>query len=244
MDWVSTLLAGSGLITILSIVCTCVITLAVLGVTGFFLYRMFKGMSQNSGLVKTGVAAPAVILNVEDTGVSMNNSMQARLTLQVTPTNRPPFQAVATTFVNRFQVGMLVPGASVQVKYDPADITKVAVESLSAGGMGMNAANMQSVQAAVLAQDQYYEQLRKTGEEALATIVTAEETNIRAVEGGSVFRFTFDVKPRVGEPFRAESQAAIADASRHKYAAGKQVYVRYDPYGDKKQVAIDRSASS
>ncbi len=244
MDWVSTLLAGSGLITILSIVCTCVITLAVLGVTGFFLYRMFKGMSQNSGLVKTGVAAPAVILNVEDTGVSMNNSMQARLTLQVTPTNRPPFQAIATTFVNRFQVGMLVPGASVQVKYDPADITKVAVESLSAGGMGMNAANMQSVQAAVLAQDQYYEQLRKTGEEALATIVTAEETNIRAVEGGSVFRFTFDVKPRVGEPFRAESQAAIADASRHKYAVGIQVYVRYDPYGDKKQVAIDRSASS
>jgi len=242
MDWVSTLIAGSGLITILSIVCTCVITLAGLGLTGFFLYRMFKGMSQNSGLVKTGVAAPAVILNVADTGVSMNESMQARLTLQVTPANRPPFQAVATTFVNRFQVGMLVPGASVQVKYDPADITKVAVESL--GGMGMNAANMQTIQSAVLAQDQYYEQLRKTGEEALATIVLAEETNIRAAEGGSIFRFTFDVKPRVGDPFRAETQAAIADASRYKYTVGKPVYVRYDPYGDKKQVALDRSASS
>lgn len=237
MDWI---FGGSALITIVTIACSCLITLIVLGVTGFFLYRLFKGMSQNSSLVKKGVSAPAVILDVQDTGVEMNNSLQARLTLQVTPADRPPFQAVATTFVNRFQVGMLVPGASVQVKYDPGDITKVAVESLSAGGM--NAMNVQSIQAAVLAQDQYYEQLRRTGEEALATIVRAEETNIRAAEGGSVFRFAFDVTPRVGEPFRAESQAAIADQSRAKYSVGKQVYVRYDPYGDKKQVALDRAA--
>ncbi len=242
MDWISTILAGSGLITIISIVCSCLIAAIVLGVTGFFLYRMFKGMSQNSNLVKTGVPAPAVILDVQDTGVTMNNSMQARLTLQVTPVGRPPFQAVATTFVNRFQVGMLVPGGSVQVKYDPNDITKVAIEALSAGGM--SAANLQSVQAAVLAQDQYYEQLRRTGEEAIATILTADETNIRAAEGGSVFRFTFEVKPRIGEPFKAETQAAIADASRYKYAVGKDVYVRYDPYGDKKQVALDRAASN
>lgn len=240
MDWISTLIAGSGLITIVTIACSCLLTAVILGATGFFLYRLFKGMSQTSGLIKTGIPAPAVILNVEDTGVSMNNSMQARLTLQVTPLGRPPFQAVATTFVNRFQVGLLVPGASVQVKYDPNDISRVAVESLNAAGM--MGANLQSVQAAVLAQDQYYEQLRRTGEEALATILTAEETYIRAAEGGSVFRFTFDVKPRFGEPFRAETQAAIADQSRAKYSVGKQVYVRYDPYGDKKQVALDRAA--
>lgn len=243
MDWISTLIAGSGLITIITVACSCLISAVILGATGFFLFRFFKGMSQNSGLVKTGVPAPAVILDVQDTGVTMNNSMQARLTLQVTPVDRPPFQAVATTLVNRFQVGLLVPGASVQVKYDPGDITKVAVESLNAGG-GMMGANIQSVQAAVLAQDQYYEQLRKTGEEAPATILTADETNIRAAEGGSVFRFTFNVTPRIGDPFKAETQAAIADASRYKYAVGKQVYVRYDPYGDRKQVALDRAASS
>ena len=239
MEWISTILAGSGLITILSIACTCLISAIVLGATGFFLYRMLKGMSQNSALVKAGVPAPAVILDVQDTGVTMNNSMQARLTLQVTPSGRPPFQAVATTFVNRFQVGMLVPGATVQVKYDPNVPSKVAVESLGAGGL--SGANLQSVQAAVLAQDQYYNQLRQTGEEALATIVTADETNIRT-DGGSLFRFTLDVKPRVGESFKAETQAAIADASRYKYSVGKQVYVRFDPYGDKKQVALDRAA--
>ena len=63
MDWISTLLAGSGiftvLITIVSIACSCLISAIVLGATGFFLYRFFKGMSQNSELVKTGVSAPA-----------------------------------------------------------------------------------------------------------------------------------------------------------------------------------------
>src|ERR1043165_7437008 len=94
-----TTLFRSGLITLVSIACTCLISLAVLGVTGFVFYRIFKGMSQNSSLVKTGVSAPAVIkllfwqnsslvktgvsapaviLEVQDTGVSMNNSMQAR----------------------------------------------------------------------------------------------------------------------------------------------------------------------
>jgi hypothetical protein len=226
----------------------CLITVVVLGVTGFFLYRMFKGMSQNSAVLKNGVSAPAVILDVQDTGVTMNDNPQARLTLQINPAGRAPFQAITTTFVNRFHVGMLTPGSTIQVKYDPNDITKVAIESLMGGGaMGggmMGNANMQAVQNAVLAQDQYYNQLRQTGEEALAVITKAEETNIRAAEGGSLFRFTLDVTPKVGGPFTAETQAAIADASRQKYSVGKKVYVRYDPYGDKKQVALDRSAES
>ena len=180
---------------------------------------VFQKVCHNSGLVKTGVPAPAVILEVQDTGVSMNNSMQARLTLHVTPVDRPPFQALATTFVNRFQVGMLVPGAAVQVKYDPNDITKVAVESLSAGGMGAVKSKRPGVHTC---QDQYYEQLRRTGEEALATIVAANETNIRATEGGSVFRFTLDVKPRMANRSWAETQAAIADQSRAKLFVGKQ----------------------
>ena len=62
MDWFTTIFAGSGLITLVSIACTCLISLVVLGATGFVFYRVFKGMSQNSNVVKTGVSAPAVIL--------------------------------------------------------------------------------------------------------------------------------------------------------------------------------------
>ncbi len=231
-------LLGGSLITIITIGCSCLITLIVLGVSGFFLYKVFKNMSGYSAVLKAGVSAPAVIIGASDTGTTMNDSPQVRLTLQVTPAGRPPFQAVVTTFVGRLQIGMIVPGASVTVKYDPNDISKVAIESL--GSPMMNPANVAAVQSAMLAQDQYYAQLRRTGEEATARILTAEEMNIRVEGGGSIFKFTFEVTPRIGEPFRAETQAAVSDSSREKYSVGKMVYVRYDP-ANKAQVALDRA---
>jgi len=230
---------GSGLITVFTFLCVCVSIVVPLGIAGFFLFRMFKNMNQNSGLVKTGIPAPAVIIGVQDTGVTMNESPQVRLTLQVTPADRPPFQAMATTFVGRLQIGMITPGASVMVRYDPNDITKVAIESL--GASTVNSGNVAAIQSAMQQQDQYYEQLRKTGEEAKAKILTVSDMNIRVGDSGSMFRLTFEVTPRVGETFKAETQAAIADTSREKYSVGKMVYVRYDP-ANKAQVALDRAA--
>jgi hypothetical protein len=180
-----------------------------------------------------------VIIGLQDTGVTMNESPQVKLTLQVTPAGRPPFQAVATTFVGRLQVGMITPGASVNVRYDPNDISKVAIESL--GGPAMGSANVAAIQAAMQAQDQYYEGLRKTGEEALAKILTVTDMNMPVGDTGAMFRFTFEVTPRIGEPFKAENQSAIMNTSREKYSVGKMIYVRYDP-NNKAQVAIDRAA--
>jgi len=228
-----------GIMTLLIGGCVCLVTLISLGVTGFFLYRTFGNMTKNSGLLKTGVSAPAVIINAEDTGTTMNESPQVRLTLQVTPADRPPFQAVTTTFVGRLQVGLIVPGASVMVKYDPNDISKVAIESLGAPAMG--SANVAAIQSAMQTQDQYYEQLRRTGEEAQAKILNVQDMNIRVGDNASMMRFTFEVTPLVGEPFRAETQAAVVDTSREKYSMGKTVYVRYDP-ANKAQVALDRAA--
>jgi len=228
----------STIITVVSIACSCGITAIVLGVTGFFLFRLFKGMSQNSGLLKTGTPAPAVIVDVQDTGVTINDNPQARLTLQVSPAGRPPFQAVVTTIVGRFQVGLLVPGSSVQVRYDPNDPSKVAIESLG-GAAAMPAANAQQL----LAQDQYYAQLRETGTEARAKILTATNMNIRNDNAGWVFRLTFDVTTSMGEHFQSETTAAIVDASQYKYQPGKEVYVRYDPT-NRAQVALVRSAES
>ena len=116
-------LLGSGFITVITLLCVCVSTIVPLGVTGYFLYRMFKNMNQNSAVLKTGISAPAVILNAEDTGTTMNESPQVRLTLQVNPAFGPSFQAVTTTFVGRLQVGMITPGAPCTVRYDPSDMT-------------------------------------------------------------------------------------------------------------------------
>ena len=126
------IILGSGLITVVTLLCVCISTIVPMGITGYFLFRMFKNTNQNRDLVKTGIQAPAVILNAEDTGTTMNDNPQVRLTLQVNPAGRPSFQAVTTTLVSRIRIGMIVPGAPATVRYDPNDITKVAVESLGA----------------------------------------------------------------------------------------------------------------
>lgn len=127
---------ASILITIISIACGCLLTAAILGGTGFMMYKAFgstfKGMASNRNVMQTGVSAPAVILSVQDTGVTMNDNPQARIRLRVMPMSGDAFEAEVTQIVGRFQVAMLVPNASVMVKYDPNDKTKVAIESFGA----------------------------------------------------------------------------------------------------------------
>ena len=124
---------ASILLTVLSIACGCLITVVTLVGTGFLIYKVFgstyKGMSSNRNVLQTGVSAPAVILSVQDTGVTMNENPQARIRLRVMPMVGEPFEAEVTQIIGRFQVAMLVPNASVMVKYDPGDKTKVAIES-------------------------------------------------------------------------------------------------------------------
>ena len=124
---------ASILLTVISIVCGCLISLVAIGGTGFLMYKAFgstfKGMASNRNVMQTGVSAPAVILSVQDTGVTMNDNPQARIRLRVMPMGGDAFEAEVTQIVGRFQVAMLVPNASVMVKYDPNDKTKVAIES-------------------------------------------------------------------------------------------------------------------
>ena len=128
------IIGGTSLIiTVISIACGCLITIVALAGTGFLIYKVFgstfKSMSTNRNVLQTGVSAPAVILSVQDTGVTMNENPQARIRLRVMPMNGEAFEAEVTQIIGRFQVAMVVPNGSAMVKYDPNDKTKVAIES-------------------------------------------------------------------------------------------------------------------
>lgn len=128
------IIGGTSLIiTVISIACGCLITIVTLAGTGFLIYKVFgstfKSMSTNRNVLQTGVSAPAVILSVQDTGVTMNENPQARIRLRVMPMGGEAFEAEVTQIIGRFQVAMVVPNGSAMVKYDPNDRTKVAIES-------------------------------------------------------------------------------------------------------------------
>ncbi|MGA7193717.1 MAG: hypothetical protein WBW94_08810 [Anaerolineales bacterium] len=265
----------SNLGAVIGIVCGCGIGLIAIGLSGYLIFRMMRGQAQTRNLLQTGTPAQAVIVSIQDTGVLINHEPQARVTFQVTPPDRPPFQAVITQTFSPFDLGSLVPGGMAQLRFDPNDISKIAIESLGGGGgmvapsavpipgqftasvmapppiapgvPAMTTADGQplnpQLQAAMVTQDQYYNQLRSTGIEAKAVVLTCSSMNIRNYNTGWVYDITLDITTPSGEHFQSKTQAAIVDTSQHKYAVGKMVIVRFDP-NNKAQCTLVRAVES
>lgn len=66
---------------------------------------------------KIGEAAPAVVLDVSDTGVTINDNPKVRMKLKVYPREKPPFEATISQVVSRVTIPRV--GDRVYVKFDP-----------------------------------------------------------------------------------------------------------------------------
>ncbi|MCG3139538.1 MAG: hypothetical protein HDKAJFGB_00415 [Anaerolineae bacterium] len=88
---------------------------------GLFLLMMFMGWGTTSGkykwLMRNGREAEATILEMKDTGVTLNNSPYVRFRLRVTPSAGAPFEVGVRAFVSRVALPRV--GEQVRVKYDP-----------------------------------------------------------------------------------------------------------------------------
>ena len=100
-----------------------------------FVVRMLRNSAQNRQLLQSGEAAPAVVLELRDTGTTVNDNPQVELVLDVLPASRPPFRATTRTLISRLHTSQVQPGMQVLVKFDPNDPSKVAL----AGFTGMAA---------------------------------------------------------------------------------------------------------
>jgi hypothetical protein len=79
-------------------------------------------------LEEAGVTAPAQLISVQDTGVTVNNNPRVKLTLAVSPTDgSPPFEVSAKHTVSRVAVPRA--GDVFTVRYDPQDHENFAFEA-------------------------------------------------------------------------------------------------------------------
>jgi hypothetical protein len=124
---VNSILNMSAVITIVSVV-------AGLGLTGlvlFYVFRVMGGLRQQAAnsraILLNGIPATARVLQLMDTGTTVNDNPMARLLLEVQMQNQAPYQAQVQMLVPRLKLGQIQPGMSVMVKVDPSDPSKVAV---------------------------------------------------------------------------------------------------------------------
>ncbi|MBK8825088.1 MAG: hypothetical protein IPN58_21525 [Anaerolineales bacterium] len=194
-------------------------------------------------LRKRGITAPATIISAKNGTVnsgSGNRLMHMTLEVEVQPEGRSKFVA---TFKDWLPVGRHFVswgdrpeevGKKIWVTYNPEDVTEMLFEYHDKDRkyfLGYPAFAKLEKQNVVI---------RKTGEEAIATILEVEDLELvhsYHKEMKSVLRLKLEVTPKAGEPFQAEVQNTFMNAGLHKYTVGKKVTVKFNPQ-DKTQVAL------
>ncbi len=115
------------LVTLFGVCVTFAVVAISVGVSLFVVFKVMKGMSSGGGAIAGGVSAPALVTGVADTGVSLNDNPQVRVTMQVHPADAAPYEASVNTFVSRVQTAQYAPGSLMHVRYDPANPPRVGI---------------------------------------------------------------------------------------------------------------------
>ena len=87
---------------------------------------MFGG-GKKKNILANGIQARAVVVNVQDTGVTVNNNPRVKLTLQVQPEGDTPFEATKKVTVSRVAIPSI--GDAMWVRFDPADPSEVEFDA-------------------------------------------------------------------------------------------------------------------
>lgn len=210
------------------------ITGLTLGLTGliFAWVGRFLGRMDTADLLQSGQPATARVLAVRDTGLTVNHIYAAlELTLEIHPPERPAYTVQTRTLLERTQWGTLQPGMVVQVRVDPQNPQRVAIESVTAGQASQY----------YIAGVQRVEDIVATGLQAEAEVLAVQATGASAAQlspglalrpdqaDDPVMVVRLRVYPPKGAPFEAESALRIPDGKGHALVVGQRVPVAYLP---------------
>lgn len=106
------------------------VTLAAcsLGACVTSLVNRLTGEDEAREIRATGEAAQALVLEIWDTGVTVNENPVVGFRLEVYPPDRPSYEAETKALISRLDIPQIQPGAMLPVKFDPEDPQRVALD--------------------------------------------------------------------------------------------------------------------
>jgi hypothetical protein len=225
-----------------------IIPVAIVGLMFVIFALVFGGMflrwRVKQRVLQTGVAATATIVRVWDTGTRINDNPRVGMLLQVQPTSGAPFQAETKETVSVVQMPMFQPGAHLEVKYDPAEPTNVAIVSVISGSGASSGAGIMNSQQAEQLMTRYQaenERILRSGVSAPAKILQYTPMGFNVNGNNPAVNLIVEVQSAGVAYFTAEAHGnVISEASVYKFQPGQMVTVRYNP-DDLTQVALERS---
>lgn len=219
--------------------------LVLFGGMFYLFYRLFfKGMFNTARLQKTGIPGKATILEVKDTGVTINNNPQVKLILEVKNNFGQKYTTESRVLVSRIHPNAYMTGMELPVKIDPKNEKNVVIDF--AGGQTVSAMNtlaqpnVENLKAELEQMQKDQEAIRVSGRPARAIIKKYSWLGVNVNGNNPYSEIEIEVLPETGSPFSAKTKGVISEASLPKYQPGKEIFVKYDLY-DNSKVVIDHS---
>lgn len=217
---------------------------AIFGAMFYIFYRIFfKPMINNSRLQKTGLPGKGRILEVKDTGVTINNNPQVKLILEVKNSLGQKYTAECRVLVSRINPGAYSPGMELPVKIDPNNEMNVVpdVSGTTASGSTLAATpNPEFMKAELEQMQKDNDAIMLSGKPARAIIKKMTPLGVQVNGNNPYVQLDLEVLPDHSPAFSGTAKAVIAENSIHKYQAGSTVFVKYDLY-DNSKVVVDHS---
>lgn len=223
--------------------------LALFGGLFFLFYKLFFAPMINMGrLQKTGLPGKARIVEVRDTGVTINNNPQVKLVLEVKNSMGQRYQAQCKVLVSRINPNAYMPGMEVPVKIDPKNEQNVVLDFTGSSlastiNTSISATRNTAALTAELEQMQKdNEAIRLSGRPARAIIKKNTWLGTYVNGNNPYVELELEVLPEHSASFSGKARGVISEASVQKYQPGCEIYVKYDLY-DNSKVTIDHSGS-
>jgi len=108
--------------------CLALAIVAAMLTTGCAMANKVSGFSQAKELQEIGEPAEARVLEIWDTGWTVNDDPVVGFRLEVYPEGRPAYRAETRLRISKVHMGMIQPGAVLPVLIDPKDSNRVSLD--------------------------------------------------------------------------------------------------------------------
>ena len=219
-----------------------------------FWFTFFKPMIISRRLAKRGVPASAKILEVHDTGVTVNNSPRVKLLLEVNSPLGGTYLVETKQIISRLQTSLFQPGAVLQVLVDPNDKNLISFDygdSSATAPSGIQDTNTvlvgpwsglskQEAERRLAENDSRGKEIFATGTSSRAIVMKYTWLGIYVNGNNPAAELELEVLPSDKPSFKARVIGVFLETSVPKYQPGEEIYVKYDPY-DTSRITVEHS---
>jgi len=220
--------------------------IAIFGGMFYLFYKLlFQQMFLAARLKKTGIPGKARILEVRDTGVTINNNPQVKLVLEVKNSFGQTYQTTCRVLVSRLNPTAYSPGMEVPVKIDPKNGSRVIIDfddqrSFRSVNPSFQATNTTALKTELEELQRNHELIQLSGQSAKAIIKEYKWLGAYVNGQNPYVELRLQVLPADKPSFEGITRGVIHESSVEKYQPGKEIFVKYDLY-DSTKIAISHS---